>query len=476
MPRLMRCLYCGTLQDEPAGAKTCVRCGGELSFTSEPPPDERGSYLQVQMELDQVMAPAGQNVERHLLVTLRAPAQVPTNETAPTTAGRPPLSLTGVLDVSGSMQGVKIAQAKDAVHQAVSRLHDGDSLALVTFSNVIRTVLEPTSVDAHIRQVVQSALKEINAGGMTDLCGGLEEGLKHASKARQDTNLVLLLSDGQANVGETDIEKVGYRAYEGRQKGIIVSTLGVGPDYNEALMVEVATQGGGRFYHVQRADQIGAYLTGELGEVAALAARETQIHLTIPAGAIVMPLSAAYPTQQVGTPYPLLGDSDQATITVGDIPCDTELEIPVRVALAGKRPGSKLSFEGHVTYRSPAGNQLKASLNRVTVRFVEGPVFQLRDGVVPPIAERVLEHIKAANVLSVARAMAKSPEEGQKQRQAGISRLRAYASLLGEERAAAETEDSEQHLRAMAAAPDMAKAGIAAAFARTRGTKKFDQS
>jgi hypothetical protein len=177
-----------------------------------------------------------------------------------------------------------------------------------------------------------------------------------------------------------------------------------------------------------------------------------------------MPLSAAYPTQQDGT---------EATITVGDIPCDTELEIPVRIAMAGKQPGGKLSFEGYVTYRSPAGNQLKSSLNRVTVRFVEGPAFQLRDGVVTPVAERVLVQIKAANVLGIARAMAKSPAEGQKQRDAGMSRLRAYASLLGDERAAAETEESERHLGAMAAAPDMAKAGIAAAFARTRGVKKF---
>jgi Ca-activated chloride channel family protein len=418
------------------------------------------------MELDQVMAPAGQNVERHLLITLQAPAQVPANEAAPTTSGRPPLSLTAVLDVSGSMQGVKISQARDGVRQAVSRLHDGDSLALVTFSNVIRTVLAPAAVDEHIRQVVQSALQEMNAGGMTALCGGLEEGIKHASAVHQETNLVLLLSDGQANVGETDIEKVGYRAYEGRQKGIIASTLGVGLDYNEALMVEIATQGGGRFYHIERPDQIAAYVAGELGEVAALAARETQIHLTIPAGAIVMPLSGAYPTQQ---------DGAQATITVGDVPCDTELEIPVRVAVAGQRPGSKLSFEGYVTYRSPAGNQLKSSLNRVAVRFLEGAAFELRAGVVPPVAERVLEHIKAANVLSVARAMAKGPDEGQKQREASLVRLRAYASLLGDERAAAEAEESQTQFRDFAAAPQMAKAGIAAAYARQRGAKKFDK-
>ena len=60
------------------------------------------------------------------------------------------------------------------------------------------------------------------------------------------------------------------RALGARTKHLVVSTLGVGSDYNEALMVEIATQGGGRFYHVQHANEISAYLTGELGEFSAL--------------------------------------------------------------------------------------------------------------------------------------------------------------------------------------------------------------
>ncbi|MBM4432277.1 MAG: VWA domain-containing protein, partial [Chloroflexi bacterium] len=280
-----------------------------------------------------------------------------------------------------------------------------------------------------------------------------------------DTTLVLLLSDGQANVGETDIEKVGYRAHDGRQKGILVSTLGVGTDYNEALMVEIATQGGGRFYHMQHADQIGAYLTGELGEVAALAAREVRIHLSIPSGATLMPLSPAYSAQQ---------DGPQATVTVGDIPSATELEVPIRVILPARSLGTKLSLEGSVTYRSPAGNGLQTALNRVTVRFVEAPAFQLRDGVVTPVVEKVLEHLKAASVLGVSRAMAKGPAEARQQADAGRATLRAYASLLGDERAEAEAAESQHHFAAMAAAPDMAKASVTAAFARQRSTKKFD--
>ena len=466
MPKLMRCLYCGTIQDEPAGTKTCARCGGELEFVGQPPADEKGSYLQVQMELDQVKAPAGQNLERHLLITLRAPARVPQAETAPTVTGREPLSFTGVLDVSGSMQGPKIGQAVEAAKQAVNRLHDRDTFSLVAFSSRVSTVLAPTGVDDNLRQEARRVLGEVRAGGQTALCGGLEEGLKHAGQSTHDTRLVLLLSDGQANVGETDLEKVGARAYEAHQAGVTVSTLGVGEDYAEALMVEIATQGGGRFYHVERAEQIVPYVAGELGEIAALAARDTQIHVDIPAGAILMPLSAAYSTQQ---------DAGHAVIKVGDIPCDTELEIPVRVALAAGAAGSKLSFEGYVTYKSPADHQLKSTLNRVTVRFVEAKAFQLRDGVVAPVAEKVLAQLEASNMISFSRTRAKSPDAAEKLRETDLAKLRAYASLLGDERAFAEEEASTALYFAMAASPLASKQALNSAFRTQRRTKKFDK-
>jgi len=54
----MRCLFCGLLQDEPEGVKTCQRCGGELAFEDAQTISEGRSYLKTQMELDQVNAPA----------------------------------------------------------------------------------------------------------------------------------------------------------------------------------------------------------------------------------------------------------------------------------------------------------------------------------------------------------------------------------------------------------------------------------
>jgi len=418
------------------------------------------------MELDQVTAPAGRNCDRYLLVTLRTPAQVPSEQAAPTESGRPPLSFCAILDVSGSMQGEKIVQAKEAVRQTLRHLREGDVFSLVTFSSGVRTAFEPRRVDAHTRQVVESALHEINAGGMTALDGGLEVGLNKLSTQAQDTNLALLLSDGQANVGETDLEKVGQRGHAARQQGMIVSTLGVGQDYNEALMAEIATQGGGRFYHIQSAAQIAAYLTGELGEVASMAARGTTLHLDLPPGATLVPLSAAYPAQQGG---------GQASVTIGDIPSDTELEIPLRLTLPAQSAGTKLSLEGSVEYRSPAGNLLNSRLNRVTVRFVEQATFSLRDGVVLPVAERVLEQMKAANILGISRAYAMNAKEGQQKAEAQVAALREYAAKLGEERASYEADAAEQTLGFIASSPAAAKASVAAAFTKQRGSKDFNR-
>ncbi len=462
MPKLMRCLFCGLLQDEPAGVKSCARCGGELAFETSQPQPGSSSYLQVQMELDQVKCPSGRNFDRYLLVTIRSPRQVPPEQAALTQSGRLPLSFVAVLDSSGSMQGEKLLQAKEAVRRASMHLQDGDIFSLVTFESKVHCVFEPAAVNDHTRQVIQSALGEITATGMTALCGGLEMGIQKAKGAKKDSTLILLLSDGQANVGETDLERVGQRGAEAREKGITVSAIGVGLDYNEALMVEIANQGGGRFYHLSDAGQIPAYLTGELGEMAQLAARNVQIQLTLPSGGTVFPLSAASPARQNG---------EQATIQVGDLPCDTELEIPIRLTLPAQPAGMRLSVEGQVSHLSPRGNNLTASLNRVTVRCVEEKAFALREGVVLPVVETVYKHMKAAYVVNISRASAYRNEKSEHLVKESAAGLQSYAALLGEERAKEENLQIQQQAEQMKN-PAAAKQNVYAANIIYRSSKK----
>jgi Ca-activated chloride channel family protein len=461
MGSLMRCLFCGLLQDEPKGVKACARCGGELAF-EQPPPTR--SYVQAQIELDQISAPAGQIVDRHLVLTIQTPSQVPDEETAPTESGREPMSFVAVLDVSGSMRGNKIEAAKEAVNQAVRRLHDGDTLSLVTFASEVQTVLKPSRVNNRLRKKVQGIVDKVQASGQTALCGGLEAGIEASQSNQQETNLVLLLSDGQANVGETDLEKVGQRAYEARAKGITTSTLGVGSNYNEALMSEVALQGGGRFYHLRHAHQIVPYVAGELGEVSALAARETTLHLTLPSGTGLEPFSTAYKV------------AAQSLVNLGDIPVDTDLEVVIRILLPPQPTGSRLPIEGKLTYRSPAGNELTTPLNTVTLRFVVPETYDRRESAVVPVIERVLNQMQARGVLHTVRTDAVLGRvEGDKERELSVANMRSYASLLGDDAAEEYALRQDQVYRSMATAPMVAKRAAYDAHALQRSTKPHDQ-
>ncbi|NLE99962.1 MAG: VWA domain-containing protein [Anaerolineales bacterium] len=460
MARLMRCLYCGLLQDEPQGVKTCARCGGELAFEQALPGP---SYVRVQMELDQIRAPSDQIVDRHLAITIQTPPEVPPEEAAPTASGRQPITFTAVLDVSGSMRGQKIESAKEAVRQAVLRLHEGDVFALVTFSSQVRTVLEPTVVTRRLRDQVGEALQQVVASGSTALCGGLEAGTAATVAHTRDTNLILLLSDGQANEGETDLEQIGRRAWQAQERKIITSTLGVGTDYNEALMVEIATQGGGRFYHVLHAHQIVPYVAGELGEASALAAREATLRLTLPPGTGLYPLSAAYRVTEAG-------------VSLGDVPVDTELEVILRLLLPAQSAGARVPIEGRLAYRSPAGHDLEAPLNVVTVRYVPAAEFGRRDGAVAPVIGRVLDQMKATGVLVSSRAAAtRGQAAAAEQAQLSVAELRRYASLLGDEEAERLADEQQTLYHAMAAAPADSKSFVSSAFRRQRSTKDFDK-
>jgi Ca-activated chloride channel family protein len=464
----MRCKYCGTLQDEPAGAKVCVQCGGELAWEEPPPPTDR-SYVSAQLELDQIAAPANQITERHLVLTVETPDVVPEEERVKSESGRDALHFVAVLDISGSMSGNKIQAAKQAVRDAVSRLQDGDTFSLVTFASDVRCPLKAKRVDANLRRVIASSLAEIGAGGQTALCGGLELGIQQAVKASLETNLVLLLSDGQANVGETDVEAVGRRAVDARAKGVTVSTLGVGRDYNEALMAEIAIDGGGRFYHIADASQIAAYLTGELGEMASLAARNAVVSLNLPAGTSLHALSAAYPVQ---------GHS----VTLGDIPVSTSLEVVLRVLLPPQSVDARLPIDGTLSYQSPAGSALSTALNRVTVRYDQESIFALTEGVVRPTARRVLEHMHASSVLSTSRAATHGLAQAKQASDGAVASMREYARRLGvDDEVEEELAERAQLLGFMAAPPSAAssakaKAATHDAMRRHRGSKDFDKT
>ena len=462
MKRLMRCLFCGLLQDEPTGVKTCLRCGGALEFEDQPTRYAQGSYLDVQMELDQINAPAGQTVDRHLLVSLRTPAKVPAEHQAQTESGRPPLSLNVVLDVSGSMHGVKIEHTKQALRMASRVLREGDHLAMSVFSDDARVVFKPSDFNRRTRKKFESLLDEIRPGGMTALFAGLDVGLQQAQAMQSDNNLTMLLSDGEANVGETDLEIIGNLAQEAAGSGLIVSTLGVGANYNEALMSEIATQGKGRFYHIQSTDEIVPMITGELGEAADVAARDVKLHIHLPKGAALIPLSAMYPCEI---------KNSEAIVSIGDIPIDLEVEIPLRLTLFSGKPNERMEIKGEVSYSTPAATKLKSVLNRVTVRFVKQNQFKVEKGVVKPVATKIAEQMHAKQVLNFSRAFTQRDQQEMERLEAEKVRFRNYVQNLDENIQKRFLHEMEEDLHNVRSASVMSKSAVYQAYQTQRSMR-----
>ncbi|UXX93465.1 von Willebrand factor type A domain-containing protein [Streptomyces sp. AD2-2] len=166
---------------------------------------------------------------------------------------RPPAALTFVIDVSGSMSETgRLDLAKKSLDEMTDRLHDDDSVALVTFSDEAETVLPMTRLGGH-RGQVHDAVDELETQSATNLGAGVETGYATATEGLRKgaTNRVVLISDGLANTGDTSADSILDRiAHERRDHGITLFGVGVGSDYGDALMEKLADKGDGHTAYV----------------------------------------------------------------------------------------------------------------------------------------------------------------------------------------------------------------------------------
>ncbi|MGD9324731.1 MAG: VWA domain-containing protein, partial [Desulfobacterales bacterium] len=158
-----------------------------------------------------------------------------------------------VLDRSGSMKGRKIADARRAVLALLSSLSDQDRFALITYSDGVHIASGLANVTAANRAGMVSAVNTIRAGGGTNLGAGLQAGIDILSASRHHLNAakVILISDGLANKGLTDVRALSEIAAVAVENEFAVSTVGLGIDFNEHLMTAIADRGTGSYYYLE---------------------------------------------------------------------------------------------------------------------------------------------------------------------------------------------------------------------------------
>lgn len=286
---------------------------------------------------------------------------------------RLPLNLCLVLDRSTSMQGPRLDQVKAATCQLIDTLDKEDTFSVVTFSDHAEIVWPNQPVSDPIR--AKAKVNSIQASGGTEILQGMLAGLGELEKRRRvrAINRLMLLTDGQT-YGDED--KCLAQAVEAKRRGVSITCMGLGEDWNDTLLDAIASRSGGSSAYVTTADDVSRLFRDQLHALGTLYATDVQLTVRRSEGVSV---KSAFRL----TPYLIRLAADQDVISLGtlqtDSPLTLVLELVVHPHTAGPHRLAQLELAGDVPALDRKGERLRQDL---TLSFT--PQTPSAPPVVPP--------------------------------------------------------------------------------------------
>lgn len=147
--------------------------------------------------------------------------------------------ITFVLDVSGSMVGDKMKQAKQALLYCINNLNKEDGFNIIRFSTEAYSLFgrtEPAS-ESNIKKA-ENFIKELSAVGGTNIEEALNLALKEKGNANR-TRIIVFITDGKPTIGETNDESLIKKLIDSNTKNVRIFTFGIGNDLNTHLLDKI---------------------------------------------------------------------------------------------------------------------------------------------------------------------------------------------------------------------------------------------
>lgn len=321
------------------------------------------------------------NGTRELFAELRLTAREGAGE-----ARRQPVALAVALDVSGSMIGDKIVEARRAVRALAERMHSEDRLAVVVYNHEAQLVSALRPVAAAREDLAR--VEGIEASGGTNIPAGLSL----AAQALRDAppsmvRRLVVVTDGLDGSGLalTSVEsEVRGRA----QNGVTTSALGVGVDYDERWLTGVADAGHGNYDLVAQGRELSGFLARELEQASTTVADRTELALTLPSG---WRLTEAWGAERHDDRLP-----------IGALFAGERRRVTLRFEVDAGAPGTATDLALGLRYRATANStDRNVDLGRLSVHVVsdEAMVSASRD--VALHAEAVAQRVDARQAQAV---------------------------------------------------------------------------
>ena len=203
------------------------------------------------------------------------------NQEVQTAQQLPPANLVFLIDVSGSMSSSdKLPLAQASLKLLTQQLRAQDSVSIVTYSGRTSVALPATSGDQKAR--ITAAIDSLNAAGSTNGEDALKLAFNQAEQARQKKgiNRIVMLTDGDFNVGISDVDQMLDLVKANRDRGISLSTVGFGRgNLNDYMMEQMANNGNGNYSYIDSLMEAKKVFNDELAATFDTVAKDVKIQV-----------------------------------------------------------------------------------------------------------------------------------------------------------------------------------------------------